>query len=193
MESETRIKNEDIQLLKEKVLKYQDFPKPGIVFYDIFSILANPLLSEVMYRNSVIVIEEYLKKSNKEFNVFIGLESRGFLLGAVLAEKFKVGFVPIRKKSQKNTKLPGKLLTVNYTTEYSEDSFDLQEISINKDSKVILVDDLVATGGSLQATEKLVNLAGGQVVGTFCIFEITDLKGKEKLKDPSSFVSLISL
>ena len=78
------------------------------------------------------------KKNKIEFNLIIGLESRGFVIGSVLAEKLGVGFAPIRKKSQKNTKLPGKLFSIDYKTEYSEDSFDLQAISVNKDSNSCL-------------------------------------------------------
>ena len=190
---ETGINKKDIELLSEKVAKYKDFPKPGILFYDIFSILYYPDLSKILYDNSIIKINNYLKLNKKSINFVVGLESRGFLLGAVIAEKLNIGFIPIRKKANKNTKLPGKILTEEYITEYSNDAFDLQAISINSDSKVLLVDDLVATGGSLRATENLIQLGGGSVEAVFCVFEIVGLKGRNVLKDSNSLISLIDI
>lgn len=187
------VNEEEVLLLKNNVAKYQDFPIKGILFYDIFSILSNSNLSKLLYKNSEIAILEYFIKSKKEFNLVIGLESRGFLLGSVLADRLNVGFVPIRKKSKKNTKLPGNILSIDYTTEYSNDSFDLQEISINSNSKVLLIDDLIATGGSLEATEKLINKGGGVISATFCVFEIKGLNGRKKLTDPNSVISLIEI
>lgn len=187
------VNQEDIETLEKSIKKYPDFPIPGILFYDIFSILSCPKLSKIMYDNSVAVIKNYFSSKQIEFNYIVGLESRGFLIGAILAEKFNVGFVPIRKKNKKNTKLPGEILSINYKTEYSEDAFDLQKISLNEESKVLLVDDVLATGGSLQATETLILSTGAKVVGTFCVFEAAFLNGKNKLQDPSSFLSLISV
>lgn len=187
------IDKDDINTIKNKVAKYKDFPKEGILFYDIFSILYCPELSKKLYTNAVALINNFLKINNKTINYVVGLESRGFLLGSVIAEKLNKGFIPIRKKANKNTKLPGKILTQEYITEYSNDAFDLQANSINNNSKVLLVDDLVATGGSLGATESLIELGGGSVEAVFCVFEIINLKGREKLKNKNCLISLIDI
>jgi adenine phosphoribosyltransferase len=193
MESKTKINKEDIELIQKSVKKYNDFPKPGILFYDLFSLLNCPKLSQILYTNCMHKINEYCDSSNKKFNTIVGLDSRGFLLGAVLAEKFGVSFVPIRKKQSKNSKLPGELLSVSFVTEYSVDGFDLQAETIGKDSLVLIVDDLVATGGSLNAAEQLISKAGGEVVATFCVFEIVELKGRSKLNESNQLLTLIDL
>lgn len=193
METKSKVNNEEIEILAKSVKIYPDFPRPGIQFCDIFSLLNDSKYSQLLYKNSIAKIEEYIASSKKEFNVVAGLESRGFLLGTIIAERFGVGFIPIRKQSKKNSKLPGNLFSVTYTTEYSEDAFDIQANSISKDTKALLVDDLIATGGSLEASEKLISMGGGEVTVTFCVFEVGFLKGKEKLKDPSSVISLINL
>lgn len=193
MEPIVEVKQEDIDTLEKSIKKYPDFPISGVLFYDIFSILSCPKLSKIMYDNSVAVIKNYFDSKQVHFNCIAGLESRGFLIGAILAEKFGVGFIPIRKKNKKNTKLPGEILSITYKTEYSEDAFDVQKLSFDENSRVLLVDDLLATGGSLQATETLILSTGAQVIATFCVFEVAFLKGKNKLKDPSSCLSLISV
>lgn len=184
-----------IEEISKNVKTYPDFPKKGILFYDIFSILGDSKLSQTLYDVSTELIIQHFKEKKLEFNYIAGLESRGFLLGAVLAEKLKVGFIPIRKQNNKASKLPGDIISVGYGTEYSQDAFDLQLNYINKDAKILIVDDLMATGGSVKAAETLINKANATVVGCFCAFEICGLKGRSNLLNlkETDMISVIQL
>ena len=187
------INKDEIEEIKNNTKYYNDFPKPGIVFYDIFSILCNVDLSEKLFSNCANAINDFLVNTSKTIDVIIGLESRGFLIGTTLARQLKVPFVPIRKKKDNHSKLPGKIHSVEYGTEYSKDAFDLQEEPFSLYKKVLLVDDLLATGGSLKAAQDLCKLAGGEVVAAFCVFRLKDLQGELKLDDPSSCIGLIDI
>ena len=179
----------DIQLIKDGIRKIPNFPKKDILFYDLFSNLVNVELRNKLFDISIILIQNYLKTNNKEVNAIVGLESRGFLLGLVLADRLQLPFIPIRKKN----KLPGGTLKINYVTEYSEDVFELQVDMINEDSKVLIVDDLLATGGSLKAAEELVTMSKGETVGYYVAFEIGGLKGRDALAKPSGLISIINI
>lgn len=185
--------DEKLKYLTSVVKTYPDFPKKGVLFYDIFSILSDHKASEVMYELSCEIITNRFKTSGVKFDLIVGLETRGFLIGSVLALKLGVGFIPIRKHTDKGSKLPGEIFTVKYETEYSKDQFDLPSNYFQKGCNVLIVDDLVATGGSLRAAEDLLSQAGCNVVGVFCPFELVMLKGKEKLQKVKSddFLSLI--
>ena len=185
--------DEKLKYLTSIVKTYPDFPKKGVLFYDIFSILSDHKASEVMYELSCEIISNRFKTSGVKFDLIVGLETRGFLIGSVLALKLGVGFIPIRKHTEKGSKLPGEIFTVKYETEYSKDQFDLPSNYFKKGCNVLIVDDLVATGGSLRADEDLLSKAGCNVVGVFCPFELVMLKGKEKLQKVKSddFLSLI--
>ena len=130
---------------------YKDFPKEGVNFMDLFSLTAKPKVFEELIKGTVKVIDEELGADG--FNCIIGLESRGFILGPVLANHYKVPFVPIRKKG----KLPGECHKQVYGTEYSKDVCELQKDSLVPGSKVLLIDDLMATGGTMKAAEQLIS------------------------------------
>lgn len=179
----------EIERIKTEIHKIPNFPSEGILFYDIFSILRNQELSEILFRISEKIITEINKKPDQTFNTIVGLESRGFLLGMVLADRLNLPFVPVRKKN----KLPGDCYKINYTTEYSNDTFEIQKNAINEQSKILIVDDLLATGGTLKAAEDLAKLANAHVSGFLTIFEIEFLKGKEKLENKNKSFSLIQI
>lgn len=183
------IKEEDVKLIKDAVTKIPDFPKPGILFYDLFSILKNVDLTQKTFDIATKLIRNHLINTKQEITAIVGLESRGFLLGLVIADRLKVPFVPVRKKN----KLPGTILKVNYVTEYSADTLELQQDALNADSKVLIVDDLIATGGSMRAAEDLVSMVKGQVIGYFVLFEIEKIVGKNKLTKPDGLITMIKI
>jgi adenine phosphoribosyltransferase len=190
MENDRRkINQEDLELLKEKVNKIPDFPSKGVLFYDLFSILNDVELSQKLFQTSVDVIVNFLIDTKQEVTAIVGLESRGFLLGLVIADRMKLPFVPIRKKN----KLPGNLYKINYLTEYSQDQIELQADSLNENSKVFIVDDLMATGGTMKAAEDLIKMAKSKIVGYYSVFEIVALEGRKKLSNEDSLVTLIKI
>lgn len=124
------------------------------------------------------MIAHELGEPGEAFNVIVGLESRGFIQGPILASHFGVPFVPIRKKG----KLPGECYQQTYGTEYSQDCCELQKGALKEGSKVLIVDDLLATGGTLKAAEDLISsVEGVEVAASYCIFEIMPLNGRDKL------------
>ena len=185
----TENEKNDIERIKTEVDKIPDFPSKGILFYDIFSILRNQELSEILFKLSENILRDFNERSEEKFNLIVGLESRGFLLGMVLADRLKIPFVPVRKKN----KLPGECYKVDYTTEYSNDTFEIQKNAINSKSKILFVDDLLATGGTLKAAEELAKFANAKVCGFYTIFEIEFLNGKKKLENSAFSYSLIKL
>lgn len=190
MEGPKRIvNNEDIELIKERVNKIPDFPSKGVLFYDLFSILKNVELSQKLFEISVDTIVNFMIDTKQEISVIVGLESRGFLLGLVIADRLKLPFVPIRKKN----KLPGNIFKVNYITEYSQDQIELQADSLSENSKVLIVDDLMATGGTMSAAEDLIGMVKSEVVGYFTVFEIEGLAGNSKIKNKDKLISLIKI
>ncbi|XP_068239944.1 adenine phosphoribosyltransferase [Palaemon carinicauda] len=168
--------DERVEIIKEKIGTYPDFPKPGILFRDIFSVLSDPPSFEILIK----LMEERIRKLCPEFDVILGLESRGFVLGAPLALALNKPFVPMRKKG----KLPGKLKQVTYTLEYGTDVFEVQENSIKKGQTVVIVDDLLATGGTMKAACDLVSSLSGKVALCLVVIELNELKGRDKVKAP---------
>lgn len=166
--------------IKEKITVYEGFPKEGISFKDINSLIADP----EAYRQ--VVDEFYDLAKNLNVDKIVSPESRGYIFGCPLAYKMDVGLVPIRKPG----KLPGEVISISYDLEYGSDSLELQKGSIKPGERVIIVDDLVATGGTLKATADAIEELGGEVVGIFCLIELTDLNGKRILGD-YPFASLI--
>jgi adenine phosphoribosyltransferase len=166
---------EEIAFLKNQIALYPDFPKTGILFEDFF-----PLLSNAKALQTCIDLF-YERYKNKNIDVIVGLESRGFLLGAALAYKLGVGFVPIRKPG----KLPGSLFSVNYEKEYGLDTLTISQTAILPNQRVLIIDDLIATGGTAKAAIELVNLAGGIPIEFTSLLEIEELAGREKLGIPS--------
>jgi adenine phosphoribosyltransferase len=150
------------------------FPKPGINFYDIATLLAHPQAWRETIRQLKAKIEP-LKP-----DMLMGIEARGFLVAAPLAHELGCGFGMVRKKG----KLPGQTMSYAYTLEYGADEIEIQPDLIKPGSRVVLIDDLLATGGTLAAAEHLVTKAGSNVVASFCIVELEGLNGRAKIKAP---------
>lgn len=155
------------------------FPKQGINFYDIATLLAHPQA----WRETIRQLKE--KVAPFKPDVLMGIEARGFLVAAPLALELGIGFGMIRKKG----KLPGQTLSYKYTLEYGEDEIEIQPDLLPKNSRVVIVDDLLATGGTLGAAVKLVEKAGSQTVGAVCVVELDGLNGRSKINCP--FESLL--
>ena len=160
--------------IKAHIRQIPDFPKPGILFYDISTLLAHPAAWKATVENMVTLVTPWRP------TVLAGIESRGFLVAAPLALAMGLGFVMVRKKG----KLPGKCIPHTYALEYGSDTIEVQDDAIAKGARVVLVDDLLATGGTLAAAIELLTKIGGNVVGAATIIELTFLKGRERLKVP---------
>tara|TARA_B100000902_G_C26950841_1_gene735707 strand:+ start:29 stop:547 length:519 start_codon:yes stop_codon:yes gene_type:complete len=160
-----------MESLKKYINEIKDFPKKGIVFKDI-----NPIYKDPKIWNELMLPLEKLI-STKKPDYIAGIESRGFISASALALKLEVGFIPIRKPN----KLPGKVIGVNYELEYGEDRLEIQQNSFDEDSKIIILDDLLATGGTAGAAGKLIVEAGGILMGYAFIVELTELQGRKKL------------
>ena len=167
----------DLKTLKAKVRDIPDFPKKGILFRDI-----TPLLKDAKSLREIIA---RLAKSLKgeKIGVVVGIESRGFIFGTALATKLGVGFVPIRKKG----KLPWKTQSIACTLEYGEEILEIHQDAVKSGEKVVIVDDLLATGGTADAAAKLVEAVGGKVAKLAFVIELGFLKGREKLKNRDVF------
>ena len=162
--------------LKSKIREVPDFPKKGINFKDITPLLLDP---EAFH----YIIQEILQHyKDKKIDIVASAESRGFILGSVLAYELKTGFVPLRKPG----KLPYKTLRQEFETEYSKDAFEIHEDAIRKGDQVLIVDDLVATAGTLVAAIKLVKKLGGEIVECAVIIELPDLQGRKKVDEEGS-------
>lgn len=157
---------------KEKIGIIENFPKEGISFKDITTLIGE---GEGL-RASVDAIVEHLK--DKNIDLVVGPEARGFIFGVPVAYALGCGFVPVRKPG----KLPGETLSIDYSLEYGTDSLQIHKNSIKKGQRVAIIDDLLATGGTIEAVAKLVELAGGEVVSMDFVIELTDLNGKDKLE-----------
>ncbi len=167
--------------LRDKIYDVPDFPEKGVMFRDL-----TPLLLEPKYFHEA-VRQMLIKIKNLKFSKILAIETRGYLFGAVLANKRQVGFIPVRKI---NKLLPRKTVSQEYKTEYSTDGVKIHEDAIKRGEKVLIVDDLVATGGTALATAKLVEKAGGKVAAFLFLNELTYLKPLKKLKD-YKIISLI--
>jgi adenine phosphoribosyltransferase len=170
-----------MKAIKKLIVDVPDFPKKGIIFKDITPLLSDPkVLAEL--------IAEWVKKyRGKGVTKVVAMESRGFLFGVPVALGLKAGFVPVRKPG----KLPRKTLKETYTLEYGTDSLEIHEDAIRKGDNVLIVDDVLATGGTALAVTKLVEKSGGKVAGVSFIMELGFLNGKEKLKgyEVASFIT----
>ncbi|XP_015788579.1 adenine phosphoribosyltransferase [Tetranychus urticae] len=167
--------SEKVATIKSTITTYPDFPKKGILFYDIMPILQNP----DVFQSTLDVLSAKLN-SFGPIDVIVALESRGFLFGPTLALQHKLPFITIRKKG----KLPGPTQKLSYKLEYGEDTIEIQEGSIKNGSKAVIIDDLLATGGTLEASIKLIKNCGGEVVCSMVIIELADLHGKDKVDSP---------
>ena len=158
--------------LKEKIRVIEGFPKEGISFKDITTLVADG----EEFKESIDRIVEHLK--NKNVDVILGPEARGFIFGVPVAYALGVGFVPVRKKG----KLPAETVSVDYSLEYGVDVLEIHKDAIKKGQKVAIVDDLLATGGTVEAVAKLVEKVGAEVVALDFAIELTELKGRDKLE-----------
>lgn len=158
--------------LKDYVRSIPDFPEKGIIFRDVTSVIGDKEGLQLAINS----IEKNLK--DIEFNIVVGPESRGFIFGMPIAYNMKKSFVPIRKKG----KLPCETIEETYDLEYGKATLEVHKDSIKKGDKVVIIDDLIATGGTLEAIIKLVERLGGQVVKICCLIELIDLKGRDKVK-----------
>ena len=157
--------------LRSKIREVQDFPTPGVGFKDFTPLLADP---EAL-RETVDQLATWVKE--KDCDIVIGAEARGFILGAAIAAQAGVGFVPARRPG----KLPPETVSVSYALEYGQNSLELHPDLIPEGARVIIHDDVLATGGTVEAICKLVERLGGQVVGACFIIELTFLEGRERL------------
>lgn len=160
--------------LKDHIRSIPDFPKPGILFYDISTLLAHPQA----WRATVERLAAAVGPTKPD--LLIGIESRGFLVAAPLAYVLGSGFAMVRKRG----KLPGKTVGYTYDLEYGTDTIEVQEDTIAPGQRVLVVDDLLATGGTFAAAINLVTQRGGDVVGAACIIELTFLNGRSRLSVP---------
>ena len=158
--------------LKEYIAEINNFPKEGIVFKDI-----NPIYKEPKKWNELMLPLQKLVSTTKP-DYIAGIESRGFIAASALAFKNSIGFITIRKPN----KLPGKLIGINYKLEYGKDRLEIQENIFEKDSRLILIDDLLATGGTASAAGKLIRKAKGNLVGYGFLIELTNLSGRKNLE-----------
>jgi adenine phosphoribosyltransferase len=161
--------NEDI---KSKIRTIPNWPKKGVMFRDITTLLKD----EEGFSDTCHRLYEHYK--NKKIDIVAGIESRGFIFGTALAMLLKKGFVPIRKKG----KLPAETVSQEYELEYGIDRIEVHKDAIKKGDRVLLVDDLLATGGTMKAACQLIEKCGGKVVGCAFVVELPDLHGIEKLK-----------
>jgi adenine phosphoribosyltransferase len=148
-----------------------DYPKPGVIFRDITTLLAHPKGLKRTIKGMAKPFED------QKVDAVAGIEARGFILGGAIADRLECGFIPIRKKG----KLPWKTIGQEYTLEYGVDVIEIHEDAIEKRSRVLIVDDLIATGGTAEAAVKLVQQSGGTVVGATFIVDLPDLGGMRRL------------
>ena len=159
--------------LEEYVRSIPDFPEPGIIFRDVTSILQDPDGLKL----SIDLIQEKLE--GLDFDVIAGTESRGFIFGVPVAYNMHKAFVPVRKKG----KLPCETVSREYALEYGTAAIEIHKDAIKPGQKVVVIDDLIATGGTIEAAVKLIEELGGEVVKVVFLMELAGLKGRERLKD----------
>lgn len=163
--------------LKQHIRSVPDFPKQGILFYDITTLLRDPQ----GFKMTVDMLA--LPYVDQRIEAVVGIESRGFILGAAVAERIGAGFVPIRKPG----KLPAKALKETYDLEYGKDAIEIHEDAIERGQRVLIVDDVLATGGTASAAAQLVRKLGGDLQGLAFLIELRFLNGKSKLSGESVF------
>lgn len=160
--------------LKDHIRGIPDFPKPGILFYDISTLLAHPLA----WRTAIERLTEALRADKPD--LLVGIDARGFLLAAPLALELNTGFIMVRKKG----KLPGKTIPYHYTLEYGSNTIEIQQDALRPGQRVVILDDLLATGGTAQAAIKLCQQVGATVTRAAFVIELGFLQGRTKLGVP---------
>jgi len=167
--------------LRQYIRDIPDFPKPGILFRDITPPLREPTGRAQAIRPPAAACDRF------EPDLIVGIESRGFIVGTALATHLHKGFVPVRKPG----KLPGEVIGIDYTLEYGSDRLEIHADALADHPKVMLVEDLLATGGTASASAELVTKAGGQLVGCGFVIELAELAGRSKLPTDVPIESLI--
>ncbi len=166
--------------LKGKIRIIEDFPKEGISFKDITTLLKDK--EALKY-----TVEKFCEIIGSDVDVIVGPEARGFIFGTAVAYNLGVGFVPVRKPG----KLPGEVVSYEYDLEYGSDCLEIHKDAIKKGDRVVIIDDLLATGGTLKACAELIEDLGGNVVGITTLIELTGIGGREKVQkyNPKSLIS----
>ena len=166
--------------LKKRIRHVPDFPKPGILVFDVTTLLRDPEGFRLAIDNMTTPF------SDSSIEVVVGIESRGFILGSAVADRLGAGFVPVRKLG----KLPAETIKATYALEYGEDSLEMHSDAINPGQRVLVVDDLLATGGTAHAAVKLVRQLQGDVVGVSFLIELEGLNGRSRLEGDNVHVVL---
>ena len=167
----------DCEPLKKLIREVPDFPKPGILFYDITTLLKDKLGFATLIN---ALSEHYFEKN---IDLVLGIEARGFIFGPALAYRLNAGFAPVRKPR----KLPAETAKVTYQLEYGSDTLEIHKDAIHPGQRVIIVDDLLATGGTCQATVQLTESLGGNIAGLAFVVELDFLKGRDRFNDYDVF------
>ncbi len=163
--------------ISQKIRSIPDFPKKGILFRDI-----TPLLQDATsFKEAIELLADHYQ--NRKVDLVVSAEARGFILGAGIAYRLGVGFVPVRKPG----KLPYEVKRATYELEYGEDSLEIHKDGVKKEDKVLVFDDLLATGGTARAICQLVDELGAKIIGVCFLIELSSLKGREKLKEYDIF------
>ncbi|KAL7830933.1 hypothetical protein SRHO_G00304350 [Serrasalmus rhombeus] len=166
--------SEKLDLVVQKIRPFPDFPTEGVVFRDICPLLKDPKALAAV----TDLFEEHVRQKHPEVRLIVGLDARGFLFGPLLAQRLGIGFALVRKKG----KLPGPTVSVAYSLEYGAAEAEIQEDAVEPGQKVLLIDDLLATGGTLYAACELMKKQQAEVLGCLVVIELKDLKGAERLK-----------
>ncbi|XP_043279791.1 adenine phosphoribosyltransferase [Venturia canescens] len=167
-------KSKKLQVVREAVQTYHNFPKDGILFRDVFGIFQNVIAMRAL--KDLLVEHTLLLQVDK----IVGLDSRGFLIGPLISVELGKPFLPIRKKG----KLPGYVVQKSYTLEYGEEIFEIQADNIDRGTRILIVDDLLATGGSMGAAIELLENCGAEIVECLVVMELSSLKGRHKIGVP---------
>jgi adenine phosphoribosyltransferase len=167
--------NTNINLIKQSIRSINDYPKPGIIYRDITPLLKSPDLFS-------LVIDMSAELVDGSIDLIAAIDARGFIFGSALAQKLRKGFIPIRKRN----KLPYKVISQEYSLEYGVDQLELHIDAITPTQKILLIDDVLATGGTAEASAKLVNQLGGEIVSMIFIIELLGLNGRQHLEEYSN-------
>lgn len=178
----SEIDKETPELIKSKIRDIPDFPREGILFKDITTVLRD----HDAFKKAIDLLAKHYEK--QQIDYIAGIEARGFIFGSALAYRMGKGFIPIRKPG----KLPSKTESMSYDLEYGKDSLEIHTDAVEPGKKVLIVDDLLATGGTAEAAIKLVRKIGGVIMGIAFVVELEFLKGREKLPEDCKITRLIS-
>lgn len=170
----------DMNALKQLIREVPDFPKTGILFYDITTLLRD---RQGFQQAIECLVAPY---RDTPLDVVVGVESRGFILGAAVADRLGLGFVPVRKPG----KLPWQTVSASYDLEYGTDALEIHDDAVESGQRVLIVDDLLATGGTAQATVELIKRGGAEVAGLSFLIELEALHGRSRLDGEEIFVAL---